>query len=681
MKLRPLHLAVLAASLASATPAWSQSQPSAPSLDARIINVAIDSGLVSAPAGASSQPDPHGLVVVYATEVRAAGSAWIRLFFDHLTLAGPSGTEKAAYLKIISPRDGATQQLSTQAAIDWNFSSAFFNGDAVRIELWAAPDAGASRLAISKVLASAGDLLGVQDICGLDDDRAQSGDVRVARLIAGTNPNFPVICSSWVFNDTNHFFLAAGHCAPAGSSVVEFNIPPSNSSAQIQHPPPQDQYAVDGLSVQRSTSGVGNDWSYFGVFANANTGLMPFQVYGGSFQLANTITTPPGQIVRITGNGSVTFPVPPESNYAQQTHSGAFVSVGSTLRYQVDTSSGNSGSPVIDESSGLAIGIHFLAGCGPGGGGGNQAVPITNTNLRAAIAAPFGIARTGLGTPAGSIFAIGDAANNFGTVNGPPNRFAKVAQIGARWQGLAWNPLTQHFFACDSALQLHTVDATGSSTLLGTITGSGGAILSGLGFDPRRSILYGIAAATGRLYSIDPSTLVATPIGIAPITPGSVSGLDFDTRRDRLVGLDDQPTGTRLVSINTSTGQRTVIGPLGNSVSDCNGLGFSFLDDAFYTINAVDDFLYRVDPVSGASVRVGFTFGAFGTSFGMACINAAPCAPDFNQDAFLNPDDLADFIGGFFSQPTSPQCDFNLDGEINPDDLADFIAAYFAGCP
>ena len=274
MKSRPLQLAVLTTALAGATTAWSQPQPGAPSLDARIVNVALDSGLVSAPAAAANQPDPHGLVVVYATEVRAPGSAWLRLFFDHLTLAGPQGTEKSAYLKIISLRDGGTQRLSTQAAIDWNFSSAFFNGDAVRVELWAAPDTGASRLAISKVLASAGDVLSVQDICGLDDDRAPSADVRVARLIAGTNPNFPVICSSWVFNDTNHFFLAAGHCAPAGSSVVQFNIPLSNSSAQIQHPPPEDQYAVDGLSVQRSTTGVGNDWAYFGVFANAAASLV-----------------------------------------------------------------------------------------------------------------------------------------------------------------------------------------------------------------------------------------------------------------------------------------------------------------------------------------------------------------------------------------------------------------------
>jgi len=64
-------------------------------------------------------------------------------------------------------------------------------------------------------------------------------------------------------------------------------------------------------------------------------------------------------------------------------------------------------------------------------------------------------------------------------------------------------------------------------------------------------------------------------------------------------------------------------------------------------------------------------------------INPAPpaCAADFNADGVINPDDLADFIGCYFGQPTCPQADFNADGEVNPDDLADFIGAYFAGCP
>ena len=59
------------------------------------------------------------------------------------------------------------------------------------------------------------------------------------------------------------------------------------------------------------------------------------------------------------------------------------------------------------------------------------------------------------------------------------------------------------------------------------------------------------------------------------------------------------------------------------------------------------------------------------------------CAADFNHDGTINPDDLADYINCYFSQPPCPLADFNTDAAINPDDLADYINAYFgsSGCP
>ncbi|MFQ5506347.1 MAG: trypsin-like serine peptidase, partial [Planctomycetota bacterium] len=48
----------------------------------------------------------------------------------------------------------------------------------------------------------------------------------------------------------------------------------------------------------------------------------------------------------------------------QQTHTGPLAGVLSTvLRYTVDTTGGNSGSPVIDETTGNPVGIHTHAGC------------------------------------------------------------------------------------------------------------------------------------------------------------------------------------------------------------------------------------------------------------------------------------------------------------------------------
>ena len=56
------------------------------------------------------------------------------------------------------------------------------------------------------------------------------------------------------------------------------------------------------------------------------------------------------------------------------------------------------------------------------------------------------------------------------------------------------------------------------------------------------------------------------------------------------------------------------------------------------------------------------------------------CRADFNSDGSLNPDDLADYIGAFFTIPPEAAADFNTHDIVNPDNLADFITAFFAGC-
>lgn len=56
------------------------------------------------------------------------------------------------------------------------------------------------------------------------------------------------------------------------------------------------------------------------------------------------------------------------------------------------------------------------------------------------------------------------------------------------------------------------------------------------------------------------------------------------------------------------------------------------------------------------------------------------CPTDFNFDGTVDPDDLADYIAGYFSAPPHPRADFNGDEVVDPDDLADFIAFFFAGC-
>jgi len=54
------------------------------------------------------------------------------------------------------------------------------------------------------------------------------------------------------------------------------------------------------------------------------------------------------------------------------------------------------------------------------------------------------------------------------------------------------------------------------------------------------------------------------------------------------------------------------------------------------------------------------------------------CAVDFNGDGNLDPDDLSDYIGCYFTPPCAG-ADFNHDGNLDPDDLSDYIGAYFSG--
>jgi|GEM_PF-743502 len=651
--------------------------PGAAQLVQRTVQVGRDSGWVTPPVGGA------GPVVVYATDVRAQGSAWTRVVFAGADLAGPVGTERAARVRLTSLRDGAIQTLDAEGLVQWGLYSAYFNGDGVRVEVLAHPGAGPSRVVIAEVIASEPDVLLPQDLC-LGDDRVPSIDQRSGRVIGfgGT------IGTGFMFDDTNRFFLTAGHVQPSTGSVVTFNNPPSNADGSIVFPPPAHQYAIDAASVQRQTSGTGNDWCYFGVFPNTETGLQPPQAYGGAFYtLAASIPAASGQAVRVTGFGSTDgFNLPLQQNFTLKTDTGPLTAVGSTVRYQVDTTGGNSGSAVELISSGAVLGIHYLAGCRTFDGGldlGNHATPITNANLQVALAAPIGMCRTGRGSATGgvgAVYAIGDQANNFGVVAAHPVRFTKVAQVGSRWQGLAWNPRAARFWACDGALGLYEVTPTGAATLRAVISGTGGAIVSGLGYDPAGRVLYGVSASTGQIYAINTTTGQATPIG--PASGGNVSGLEWDTARGVLWGTDNSTTPARLVRISPADGSRTIWASLPSGVNACHGLAYDPALDAVMTIHATSSIIYRYalsQGMNGTFVNAGVSFGVFGSAFGLSVMTpATPCPADFNGDGSVDPDDLSDYIACYFAVPPCVGADFNGDGTADPDDLSDYIGAYFA---
>ena len=135
--------------------------------------------------------------------------------------------------------------------------------------------------------------------------------------------------------------------------------------------------------MQSTNGGVGNDWAHFGTFPNSNTGLTPFQAQGQAYNLGVT----PSSTLRITGYG--TDSTPPTRNQTQQTNAGPYVPLGGTaLGYTIDTTGGNSGSPVI-ATGGVAVGIHTHGGCG--NVGNNHGTSLSHSALQAAINNPRGV--------------------------------------------------------------------------------------------------------------------------------------------------------------------------------------------------------------------------------------------------------------------------------------------------
>lgn len=364
---------ILAFAAAIATCATAQVGP-APQHD---FTTDVDSGRV-VNAGAAR-------AVIWAGLVQDPGADWVRLEFEAVTLGRAPQGAKPTVLRVSSLADGAIQTLDATALAQWQLTSAYFNGDTVLIEILADPGAAPSHVRILRgwggnpVMPDP-----LQSICGPDDDRILSNSPRSARVS-------PVGCSAWIIDDPNHTFLSAGHCVGTSFQTVQFNVPLSNSGGGWNHPGPEDQYAVDDASMQSAAGGIGNDWAYFGCFANTETGLTPFEAQQAFYVLDHTPPPDDGRMVDITGYGTTSSPAPPQWNAVQKVHRGPYEGAsGTSMTYVVDTTGGNSGSAVLDLTTLEAIAIHTNGGCSSGGGA-NLGCALNNAGLINALLNPKGV--------------------------------------------------------------------------------------------------------------------------------------------------------------------------------------------------------------------------------------------------------------------------------------------------
>ncbi|MBK8095793.1 MAG: trypsin-like serine protease [Planctomycetes bacterium] len=337
--------------------------------------VSIDSGYLA---------NPDAVERVLWTHDVPIAAAWAQLHFNTWNL--PAGS----FLRIASTqRLHWAQRHDGTSLLDYEGWSCHFLGGAVRVELVAAPHSNANRIAIDTAVGLHVD--GVQQpetICGPTDDRVLSTDPRACRINSS--------CSAWLYSE--YAVGTAGHCMSSTTGqILHFNVPLSTGGGSTVPAHPNDQYALQNGTLQRLNAGVGQDWSSSAALRNSNTNLFPGQAQGTWYTVVNPPAFGAGQTIRITGYGTGNGTSgSPTWNQVQKTHTGtrANTATANALSYATDTTGGNSGSPVILESSGQVIGVHTHGGCSSTGGA-NSGTSAARTDWTAARATTLALHTVG----------------------------------------------------------------------------------------------------------------------------------------------------------------------------------------------------------------------------------------------------------------------------------------------
>jgi|GEM_PF-1913326 len=184
------------------------------------------------------------------TQVSYNGTSSIRLYFDEVQL----GTN--SYI-LLEGQDSAQQKLNAESLKNWRNSSAYFNGQNVKVSLYqAAGEEVAVKMKELEVTernkgGKAQEAVQARAIKTSSDATAYEGEIdleetpwaaAVGRFTNGSNsygtgwiaPNGAIVTSKAIV-----YYLVWN-----GYDIIEFNVPPSNPDGSVNHPGPEDQYPV-----------------------------------------------------------------------------------------------------------------------------------------------------------------------------------------------------------------------------------------------------------------------------------------------------------------------------------------------------------------------------------------------------------------------------------------------------
>lgn len=353
----------------------------------------------------------HEPTSVFRGVVEVPNAPWLKLYFGDCELGSGS------YLKITSQKDGAYQYLNSTSLKQWYNASAFFNGAAVEIKLFVAPEDRGILFEVKEVLVGESSenhgKVGVTSeiasapcpppptppppnwLCGIvgtDDDRVSSSDQAIGRIIRVNAAGTSLVGTGFITSNGAH--ICSGHTFPLPSGdllMLEFDVQPSDPNGNPTYSDPNDQYSFDQdpANYEWENQGRGRDWAVFRCHPNSNTGLLPVQAQHAFYRLSLDNTP---AIIRITGYGVDECPPGPaggrnSSSSTLQTATGINDDPGNNdifnpgnngwyWIYSVDLRVGNCGSPVNAEGTDLAIGIQNF--CNPNTGTSFDCDPLEN---------------------------------------------------------------------------------------------------------------------------------------------------------------------------------------------------------------------------------------------------------------------------------------------------------------